>query len=48
MPTHGFANNSNFEIRSIDQAGFEVEMIQTEEMKSFYPLITLLPSSIIF
>ena len=37
MPTHGFANNSNFEIRSIDQAGFEVELIQTEEMKSFYP-----------
>ncbi len=37
MPMHGFANKADFEIRSIDKSGFEVEMIQTQEMKKFYP-----------
>lgn len=37
MPMHGFANRAEFAVRSIDQSGFEVEMLQTEEMKSFYP-----------
>ena len=37
MPMHGFAKDARFEIRSIDQSGFEVEMVQTEEMKAYYP-----------
>ncbi len=37
MPIHGFAKDAEFEIRSIDQAGFEVEMIQTEKMRMMYP-----------
>lgn len=37
MPLHGFAKEAKFRIRSIDQSGFEVEMIQTPEMKAFYP-----------
>ena len=35
MPLHGFAKDAKFRIRSIDQSGFEVEMIQTPEMKAF-------------
>ena len=34
---HGFARESDFRIRSMDQHGFEVELEHTEEMKSFYP-----------
>ena len=37
MPMHGFANGADFQVRSIDQSGFEVEMLQTEEMRTFYP-----------
>ena len=37
IPIHGFANQAEFQIRSIDKSGFEVEMIQTEEMKAMYP-----------
>ena len=37
MPMHGFAKDASFAIRSIDQSGFEVEMVQTSEMKSLYP-----------
>ncbi|MEC8043548.1 MAG: hypothetical protein VX130_03025 [Verrucomicrobiota bacterium] len=37
MPMHGFAKDASFAIRSIDQSGFEVEMLQTSEMKSLYP-----------
>ena len=37
MPMHGFAKDSNFAVRSIDQSGFEVEMKPAEETKKFYP-----------
>jgi galactose mutarotase-like enzyme len=37
MPQHGFAKNSNFRIRSMDQHGFEVELEPSEEVKLFYP-----------
>jgi galactose mutarotase-like enzyme len=37
MPMHGFARESDFRIRSMDKHGFEVELEQTKEMKSFYP-----------
>jgi len=37
MPPHGFAKNSHFRIRSMDQHGFEVELEPSEEVKSFYP-----------
>ena len=37
MPMHGFAQKADFAIRSIDQAGFEAEMIQTEEQRASYP-----------
>ena len=37
MPVHGFAKDSNFAVRSIDQSGFEVEMKPAEETKKFYP-----------
>ena len=35
MPMHGFAKNSDFYVRSIDQSGFEVELIQKENQS--YP-----------
>ena len=37
MPKHGFAKDASFRIRSIDQSGFEVEMVQEDNFKSFYP-----------
>ena len=37
MPTHGFAKDADFLIRSIDQSGFEVEMIQNENDRNTYP-----------
>ncbi len=37
MPTHGFAKDADFLIRSIDQSGFEVEMIQNENDRHTYP-----------
>ena len=37
MPMHGFARQGEFRVRSMDQHGFEVELMQTEETKSFYP-----------
>jgi galactose mutarotase-like enzyme len=37
IPMHGFARTSDFSIRSIDQHGFEVELIPSEETKVFYP-----------
>jgi galactose mutarotase-like enzyme len=37
MPTHGFAKDADFLIRSIDQSGFEVEMIQNENDRDSYP-----------
>ena len=37
MPLHGFAKDADFSIRSIDQAGFEVEMIQAEQHRESYP-----------
>jgi galactose mutarotase-like enzyme len=37
MPTHGFAKDADFLIRSIDQSGFEVEMIQNENDRGSYP-----------
>ena len=37
MPQHGFAQNASFRVRSMDQAGFEVEMVQEEAWKNFYP-----------
>jgi galactose mutarotase-like enzyme len=37
MPKHGFAKDSSFRIRSMDQAGFEVEMVQEERFKEYYP-----------
>lgn len=37
MPMHGFAKDSDFAVRSIDQAGFEVELIQTNQEKEYYP-----------
>ena len=37
MPQHGFAKDSSFRIRSIDHAGFEVEMIKDDTFQEFYP-----------
>ena len=37
MPLHGFARDSEFIVRSIDGAGFEVELAQKESDKEFYP-----------
>ena len=37
MPLHGFARDSEFTVRSIDTAGFEVELVQTEASKENYP-----------
>ena len=37
MPCHGFAKDSRFAIRSIDQAGFEAELIQDESFRENYP-----------
>lgn len=37
IPMHGFARDSAFAIRSIDRAGFEVELVQPEAAKKFYP-----------
>jgi galactose mutarotase-like enzyme len=37
MPQHGFAQNASFRVRSMDQAGFEVEMVHEEAWKNFYP-----------
>ncbi|MEK9772225.1 MAG: hypothetical protein VW907_02485 [Opitutae bacterium] len=37
MPLHGFAKDASFRIRSIDQAGFEVEMLHDDTYQSFYP-----------
>jgi galactose mutarotase-like enzyme len=37
MPLHGFASDSEFIVRSIDSAGFEVELAQKESDKEFYP-----------
>jgi galactose mutarotase-like enzyme len=37
MPQHGFAQNASFRVRSMDQAGFEVEMVYDEAWKNFYP-----------
>ena len=37
MPLHGFARDSEFTVRSIDSAGFEVELVQTEASKENYP-----------
>ena len=37
MPMHGFAKDSKFEVRSIDQSGFEVELKPGEETKAYYP-----------
>ena len=37
MPMHGFARDSEFVIRSIDKAGFEVELTQKQSDKEFYP-----------
>ena len=37
MPMHGFAKDADFSIRSIDQAGFEVELIQSEQNRESYP-----------
>ena len=37
MPQHGFAQDSSFRIRSIDQAGFEVELVHEDSNKAFYP-----------
>ena len=37
MPVHGFAKDADFSIRSIDQAGFEVEMIQSDQHGKAYP-----------
>ncbi len=37
MPKHGFAKDASFRIRSIDHAGFEVEMVHEDRFQSFYP-----------
>ena len=37
MPMHGFAKDADFAVRSIDHAGFEAELIQTEQEKESYP-----------
>ena len=37
MPKHGFAKDASFRIRSMDQAGFEVEMVQDDHFKNYYP-----------
>ena len=37
MPLHGFARSSDFRVRSMDQHGFEVELMPTEEIKACYP-----------
>ena len=37
MPQHGFAKDAAFRVRSIDQSGFEVELIHEDAHKSFYP-----------
>jgi len=37
MPLHGFARDSEFSVRSIDRAGFEVELVQREGDREFYP-----------
>ena len=37
MPLHGFAKDASFRIRSIDQSGFEVEMLHEDTHRSFYP-----------
>jgi galactose mutarotase-like enzyme len=37
MPCHGFAKDSRFAIRSIDQAGFEAELIQDGSFRENYP-----------
>ena len=37
MPQHGFAKDAAFRVRSIDQSGFEVELIHEDDHKSFYP-----------
>ena len=47
MPMHGFARQGEFHVRSMDQHGFEVELMQTKETNSFTRLILLLPLFII-
>ncbi len=37
MPMHGFARDSEFVVRSIDKAGFEVELAQRQSDREFYP-----------
>ena len=37
MPMHGFARDSEFVVRSIDKAGFEVELAQRQSDQEFYP-----------
>ena len=37
MPQHGFARDATFRVRSMDQSGFEVEMLHDINFKSFYP-----------
>lgn len=37
IPMHGFAKDSAFSVRSIDRAGFEVELVQTERSRKAYP-----------
>ena len=37
MPRHGFAKDAAFRVRSMDQSGFEVEMLHDDNFKSFYP-----------
>lgn len=37
MPMHGFAKDADFLVRSIDQSGFEVEMVQNEKNRDSYP-----------
>ncbi len=37
MPQHGFAQDAQFRIRSMDQSGFEVELMPKESFREFYP-----------